>query len=63
MRAVLGTMGDVTTNLTLYDTAGKERAVMGNTDLKIPATGSTEHRAISSLVLLNEHGNMLWEAP
>ncbi len=61
-RAALGTVGDLS-GLTLYDKAGKERAVLGNTDLKIPATGSTEHRAPSSLVLLNEHGNVLWEAP
>jgi len=39
------------------------RAALGNFDLKNTATGSTEHRAASSLVLLNEQGRVLWEAP
>lgn len=62
VRAALDTAGD-DADLILYDKAENRRAVLGNTDLKIPATGSTEHRAPSSLVLLNEHGNVLWEAP
>ncbi len=49
-RAGLATNGDDTT-LTLYDKAGKQRAVLGNDELDNTATGSTEHRATSSLVL------------
>ncbi len=60
--AVLDTHGDGA-RLILYDKAGKPRAMLGTGDLKIPATGSTEHRAESSLVLLNEKGRMLWKAP
>ncbi len=49
--------------VTLYDEGGKLRAALGNDDLKNTATGSTEHRASSSLVLFNEQGRVLWEAP
>ena len=38
------------------------RAVLGNAGVKL-TTGSTEHRGTSSLVLLNEQGNVLWKAP
>ena len=61
-RVLLGTPGDDTT-LILNDKEGKVRAALGNYDLGNRATGSTEHRAASSLVLLNERGRVLWEAP
>ncbi len=60
-RVALSTTGD-NASLRLNDEAGKMRAVLGNWALKL-ATGSTEHREASSLVLLNEQGNVLWKAP
>lgn len=61
-RAGLVTLDDGA-SLDLYDEAGNVRAALGNSDLKITASGSTEHRAASSLVLFNEQGHVLWEAP
>lgn len=61
-RAFLVTTGDGAL-LRLYDKAEKMRAALGNFDLENTATGSTEHRAASSLVLLNEQGRVLWESP
>lgn len=62
LRASLGTVGG-DAELALHDEGGKLRAALGNDDFKNTATGSTEHRAASSLVLLNERGRVLWEAP
>ena len=62
LRVSLDTMDDAPT-LQLYDKAGKERAALGTTELKNTATGSTETRAESSLVLFNQRGRVLWEAP
>jgi hypothetical protein len=61
-RVSLDIVGDAPT-LSLLDKAGKERAALGTTELKNTATGSTETRAESSLVLFNERGRVLWEAP
>jgi hypothetical protein len=60
-RVALSTTGD-NASLRLNDEAGKMRAVLGNWALKL-ANGPTEHREASSLVLLNEQGNVLWKAP
>jgi hypothetical protein len=60
-RAVLGMLGDDVA-LELSDKAGKLRAGLGNIDLHSP-TGSTEHRAASSLVLFSEKEKVLWKAP
>jgi hypothetical protein len=60
-RVALSTTGNYA-SLRFNDEAGKMRAVLGNADLKL-ASGSTEHREASSLVLLNEQGNVLWKAP
>jgi hypothetical protein len=62
VRAALATSGDEVT-LGLIDKAGKVRAALGTDDVENSATGSTEHRAASSLVLLNAQGRVLWEAP
>ena len=51
------------TTLNLLDETGKTRATLGSADLKSPDTGSIEHRAESSLVLLREDGKVAWEAP
>ena len=61
-RAFLDTSGD-DTSLFLADEAGKVRARLGNFDLTDTATGSTEHRASSSLVLLDRKGRVLWKVP
>jgi hypothetical protein len=61
-RAMLGARG-IDTSLDLYDEAGTLRASLGNGDLKNSETGSTEHRAESSLVLFKEDGKVAWEAP
>ena len=47
-------------SLTYHD---RVRAVLGATRLTTPSTGSTEIRAPSSLVLFDEEGKVLWEAP
>ena len=62
VRASLVTGGD-DVGLELSDKAGNTRAALGNGDLKDTRTGSTEHRAASSLVLFSEKGKVLWEAP
>lgn len=62
VRAVLSTTGD-NAGLALSDKAGNPRALLGNTQLTLERTGSTEHRPVSSLVLLRENGKVLWEAP
>jgi len=49
--------------VSLYDDEQRLRAVLGTTELKHTDTGSTEIRAPSSLVLLNEEGNVVWSAP
>lgn len=58
-RVALSTTGD-NASLRLDDESGKMRAVLGNVKL---ATGSTEHREASSLVLLNEQESVVWKAP
>ena len=62
VRASLVVVGD-DVGLGLLDKAGNTRAALGNKDLKDTRTGSTEHRAASSLVLFSEKGKVLWEAP
>jgi hypothetical protein len=49
--------------LQLMDKNKNQRATLGRTELKHQATGSTEIRHESSLVLSNEKGNVLWAAP
>lgn len=60
-RVALSTTGN-NASLRLNDEAGRMRAVLGNEGLKLP-TGSTEPRETSSLVLLNQQGNVMWKAP
>jgi len=49
--------------VTVRDKSARFRAVLGTTRLNHPDTGSTEIRAPSSLVLLDEEGNVVWSAP
>ncbi len=62
LRVRLNTTGHIT-GLYLFDKARKERVILGNIDLQSTATGSAEHRSASSLVLFDEHGRVLWQAP
>jgi hypothetical protein len=50
-------------SLTLSDTRGRDRAVLGTVDLQSVATGSTKHRSPSSLVLFGEDGKVVWSSP
>lgn len=61
--AALGTAPDGSPNLTLFDQAGKLRAALGHAKLEAIGTGATENRAVSSLVLFDKDGKVLWEAP
>ena len=54
---------DAGPSVQLWDADGNIRAVLGIAELKDPESGSTEIRAPSSLVLLNEEGNVVWSAP
>ena len=58
VRASLEVGGDNVV-LKLSDKAGNTRAALGNKDLKDTRTGSTEHRAASSLVLVQRKGKGL----
>ena len=50
-------------SFTLSDRDGNSRATFGRTELKNTRTGSTEIRAVSSLVLFDEEGDVVWSAP
>ena len=50
-------------NLSLLDKKGDTRAVLGRIELSNTRTGSTEIRALSSLVLFDEEKNVVWSAP
>lgn len=56
-------LADGTPSLQLYDKDGNERAVLGQTELEVRRTGSTEKRSASSLVLFDKEGKVLWRAP
>ena len=49
--------------LRLSDSNFRERLVLGRISLRNPRTGSTEIRALSSIVLFDEEGNAVWSAP
>jgi len=49
--------------LILYDNNQKKRTELGVTKIKSEATGSTDIRPPSSLVLYDEHENVIWVAP
>ena len=50
-------------SLELYDSEGRERAVLGTTLLKNSDTGFAEFGAPSSLILSDEDGKVVWWAP
>ncbi len=49
--------------LSITDENGVSRAVLGQTKLEYPATGVSEERPISSIVLFDKSGKVTWKAP
>jgi len=49
--------------ISLRDAVGRERAVLGRTDLEGLRTGTIEQRPGSSLVLFDKDGTVFWKAP
>ncbi len=49
--------------LSLHDESGTGRASLGATTLRTPRTDVIESRPVSSLVLFNEAGDVIWKAP
>jgi hypothetical protein len=50
-------------SLYLSDPKGTTRVVVGHTKLERQATGVTEERPLSSIVLFNKEGGVIWKAP
>lgn len=50
-------------HLALKNAKGNNLVVLGFADLKHTQTGVIEKRPLSSLVLFNEKGNVIWQAP
>jgi hypothetical protein len=49
--------------LIFSDGDGNTRVVLGSHALKYPTTGSVEKRPVSSLMLFNKNGEVLWSVP
>jgi hypothetical protein len=62
-RALLGLDGEGRPYLTFLDPSGRLRAALGSAELVNPATGLKEKRPTSSLVLMDEYGEVVWSAP
>jgi hypothetical protein len=62
MRTSLGVRSDGASSLGLYDEKGL-RAVLGRTKLEATRSGEVDESPLSSLVLFDEEGNVLWRAP
>ncbi len=50
-------------SLYLLDENRKVRVTLGSTPLKVPGTGPITKRSVSTLVLFDEEGNVIWSAP
>jgi hypothetical protein len=50
-------------SIVLRDTQGRDRAVIGCVGLEVSATGETQERPESSLVLFGQDGKVVWSAP
>ena len=61
-RAILGAYG-AGHGLVLYDPNGQVRAILGHAELKAARTGVVEQRPVSSLVLIDKDGKVIWKAP
>jgi hypothetical protein len=62
-RAMLTISADGAPSLELFDASGNTRAVLGNSELEAPKTGTVEKRPESSLVLFDKDGKVIWQAP
>jgi hypothetical protein len=62
-RALLGLDGEGHPYLTFLDQTGQVRAALGSAELINPATGLREKRPSSSLVLMDEQGEVVWCSP
>lgn len=50
--------------LSLYDNDDKQRAMLGTANLtRVKRTGYIDKESLYALVLLNEEGNVIWQAP
>jgi hypothetical protein len=49
--------------IALYDDDGSQRSVIGEVNLEITRTGEKRTRSISSIVLFDKDGKVLWSAP
>lgn len=61
-RAGLEVLANGSSSLKLYDSGGL-RAVLGRAKLEAVQSGKEEERPVSSLVLFDEEGRVLWRAP
>ncbi len=61
-RAVLGLGRDGEPHLSLADKEGI-RVTLGHTELEVTRTGGTENRPVSSLVMFDKRGTVIWRAP
>jgi hypothetical protein len=50
-------------SINLTDPKGIDRVSVGNTKLEYPSTGVTEERPLSSVVLFNQDGKVVWKIP
>lgn len=62
LRSILG-LDSEEPALELFDKDGKTRAALGGTELEDPRTGEKQTRAVSSLMLFDKDGKVLWHAP
>jgi hypothetical protein len=49
--------------LELSDSNGRVRAALGYTEIVRPETGEIERRQVSSIVLFDQDGKVLWQTP
>ena len=62
-RAILALDIEGEPHLALKNAKGNNRVVLGFADLKHTQTGVIDKRPLSSLLLFNEKGNVIWQAP
>jgi hypothetical protein len=63
IRASLATWPDGSPFLQLSDGNGKDRAILGYSELMVTSTGEIVKRPASSLVLLDGNQTVIWRAP
>ena len=58
-----GEDNDARPSIALWDKNALSRAILGYAEIKMKETGGIRVRPLSSLTLLNEQGNIIWQAP